>query len=193
MAQLLKLERFVEDASAGWQDFGVRDAPEPPAGPSPEEAAHARGYEKGWQAGVEAEKTEQNNQTQAALAQLADLQFTRCAAEQTAREELRPILDAVLTALLPQLQIKVLCDLICEFIEEQAAATCTSAITINVSPDMIAALSDINLPDIVLAEDPSLRSGEARIVSTSTEHLLDVSDIQTRVMSLIGAYFDSQI
>lgn len=152
------------------------------------------GYNAGWADAVKANKDEQSEQ-QAQLAEsVKDFAFSRTEVQQHTLRELRPLIEGVLTAILPAALRPALAPMIVEALEEIAADSLSDEIVLAVPEGLSGAVSGLidltDWPDLTVSEDDRLGDGRAEIRCGDTTKAVDLGAVQTQITQLVSEFFN---
>ncbi len=152
------------------------------------------GYNAGWADAVKANKDEQSEQ-QAQLAEsVKDFAFSRTEVQQHTLRELRPLIEGVLTAILPAALRPALAPMIVEALEEIAADSLSDEIVLAVPEGLSGAVSGLidltDWPDLTVSEDDLLGDGRAEIRCGDTTKAVDLGAVQTQITQLVSEFFN---
>lgn len=153
-------------------------APSPALSP-----ALADGYQEGYVAGVTETEAKmlaaQDHLKEGLIAAVQEAGLTQAAAQQQLIASMRPLLEAIVTKVLPHALLPALCaslrDLITQALEQDAK----TPLTLRVAPDHLDAvqtvLGDFKETPLVITADPSLSGPAAWIVTPRSETTLDLN------------------
>lgn len=153
------------------------------------------GYNAGWADAVKANKVEQADQRAKIAESLKDFAFTRAEMQQQTLKELRPLIEGVLTAILPNALRPALAPMIVETLSDMAPDSLSNSIKLAVPQGLamdVEHLLDLsNWPDLTIAEDPSLSEGRAEIRFGDTTKVIDLDAVQDQIGRLVSEFFNA--
>ncbi len=152
------------------------------------------GYNAGWADAVKANKDEQAEH-QAQLAEcLRDFAFSRTEVQQHTLRELRPLIEGVLTAILPETLRPALAPLVIEALEDIAADSLSTELTLAVPEGLSGTVSHLlemtEWPDLVVIEEGALGDSRAEIRCGDTTKAVDLGAVQTQITQLVSDFFN---
>ncbi|NVO25981.1 hypothetical protein HJ526_00985 [Donghicola sp. C2-DW-16] len=178
-------------------DFG----PSPVIEEIPEQAtglnldSFEEGYNAGWADAVKANKDEQADHRAKVAESLKDFAFSRTEMQQQILRELRPLIEGVLTAILPNALRPALAPMVVETLEAMASDTLSNAIKLAVPEGMASDVDHLldrdNWPDLTVIEDPSLGTGRAEIRFGDTTKIIDLDAVQDQISRLVSDFFNA--
>ncbi len=192
MAGLFKLEEFdISDTET------FSSGPFPATAPRAEETeavkvnAYEQGYSAGWDDAARAAETDQTRISTEFAHNLQDLGFTFHEARSHVIRSLGPLLDALVTKILPELSAQTLGQRIIQEIVPIAEKAADTPIRIEVAPSCRAALQPFldahaNHP-FELAEEPSLSPGQVYLRSGKLEKHIDLEEALAKIESAVAA------
>jgi len=194
------LRQFLEDFEA--PAAKPRPAPEEPGiGVAQLEAekleAYENGYRAGWDDAVKAQ-TEESSRISSALAQnLQDLSFTYNEAYSQVMNAMAPLLEEMVSALLPGLAREALGPQVLEQLLGTARETGSVGVIIAVAPGVAESVAplleqDFGFP-VTLQEDDTLTEGQADLRFGETERQIDLTEaLETITESVRGFVHDNR-
>ena len=153
------------------------------------------GYNAGWADAVKANKDEQSEH-QAQLAEaLRDFAFSRTEVQQSTLRELRPLIEGVLTAILPEALRPALAPMIIEALEGIAADNLSTDVTLAVPTGLSATVGHLlemtEWPDLTVVEEETLGDSRAEIRCGDTTKAVDIGAVQTQIAQLVSEFFEA--
>lgn len=151
------------------------------------------GYNAGWTDATKASKDERA-QVEAQIAEsLKDFMFSRTEMQQQTLKELRPLIEGVLTALLPEALRPALAPMMIETLEQIASDTLSGSIVLAVPEglsEMIEPMLDpAQWPDLSIIEDTTLSDARAEIRCGDTTRAIDLGEVQAQITHLVSEFF----
>lgn len=156
--------------------------------------AFEKGYQAGWDDSARA-LSEENRSLSADLAQnLKDLSFTYHEAHTAVLNGLRPLLDQIISAVLPALAHQALCAQISELLHEIARDHSGQPIEIVTAPANIPALEALlqeeGVLPVSLVEESSLADGQAYLRFGHQEREIDLDSVLTAIEQAVTVFFN---
>lgn len=156
--------------------------------------AFEKGYQAGWDDSARA-ANEEHRTISADFAQtLKDLSFTYHEAQIAILNGLKPLMDQIMSTVLPSLVHQALCAQISELLHELAQEHSDQPIEIVTAPLNIPALEAMlqeqDTPPVSLVEEDSLAEGQAYLRFGSQEREIDLKAVHTAIEQAVTGYFD---
>lgn len=156
--------------------------------------AFEKGYQAGWDDSVKAAQ-EDTRRISADLAQnLQDLSFTYQEAYSAVLESLRPLLEQMISAVLPAMMRQSLGAQVVGQLHELARDLGPQPVAIVTAPANITALGQVLQGEqsltVTLSEDPALSEGQVRIEFGAHEREIDLTDVLARIESSVAGFFE---
>lgn len=174
-------------------------APQPPAGPTPEEieanrmAAYEQGYKAGWDDATRAEGEDQSRIGAEFARNLQDLGFTFHEARSHVMQALEPLLSEMVSKVLPQLVTDTLGQTILEELLPLAEEVSDAPIQIVIAPvsrPAIQRLIDDSLTiPLEIVEEPSLAEGQVYLRMGELEKKIDMDAAVEKIGQAINAVY----
>lgn len=156
--------------------------------------AFEKGYQAGWDDSARA-ANEEHRTISADFAQtLKDLSFTYHEAQIAILNGLKPLMDQIMSTVLPSLVHQALCAQISELLHELAQEHSDQPIEIVTAPLNIPALEAMlqeqDTPPVSLVEEDSLAEGQAYLRFGSQEREIDLKAVHTAIEQAVTGFFD---
>lgn len=156
--------------------------------------AFEKGYQAGWDDSARA-ANEEHRTVSADFAQaLRDLSFTYHEAQRAILNGLKPLMDQIMSTVLPSLVHQTLCAQISELLHELAQEHSNQPIEIVTAPSNIPALEAMlqeqDTPPVSLVEEDSLAEGQAYLRFGSQEREIDFNAVHTAIEQAVTGFFD---
>lgn len=182
---------------------------EPPAGPTTivtdigtieqaKLAAYEQGYAAGWDDGVAAQSEDQTRLRADLGRSLQGLSFTYQEARTHVLRALEPLIDSVLSRLLPAAARASLVPMVIETLQPLASELADAPVSIYihpaVRPAVASVLSDSDALPVTLVDEPMLSEGQAVLRLGEIEMRVDLDAAMTAVVDVVRQFFQmSQI
>ena len=155
--------------------------------------AFERGYGAGWEDAEKAQATGHQKVTSEFANNLRELSFTYHEAYGQMAKSLEPLLNRIVTSVLPEIAQKSLGPQISEILGEAAKTTSEQAVEIVVgsgNADLVREMleTQIGIP-VRLIEEPSLGEGQAYLRFGDAERQIDYDDVLAGVSRAVDAFF----
>lgn len=187
-----------------FEDFGSADAPigtrsEATVDAIEDEklAAFENGYQAGWDDAVKAQSQTQTTVSSALAANLQEASFQYHEMRASLHKTVQEIMEAVVTALLPDMARQSLGAHVCEEVSKLARDGMDATVQVVVHPsnlDRVEALTaqmDVQSHDV--AADDTLAPDAALIQIAGTEHVVDLARVMEEVRTAISEFFETQL
>lgn len=152
-----------------------------------------RGYGAGWEDASKADADEQDRVTSDFANNLRELSFTYQEAYGQMVKALEPLLNRIVSSVLPEIAAKSLGPQISALLSEAAKSTGEQTVEIVVSPGNRALVSDMLSGDlgfpIKVIEESSLGGGQAYLRFADAERQIDFDAVLASVSSAVDAFF----
>lgn len=198
----LKLEEFealapsVSGTAAPATDFGFAQvgdftfaatAPAPEGGPARDYDA---GYKAGWEDAERRHESEAQRLSEALLHSVQDLSFTLHEARVHVLKMLRPLVESMIGALVPEAAKAALPVIVADEIEQLAVGLADEPLTLRISADdrlmLERALTGVQSSlQVKLVVEPSLVAGQVLISTENLEKRIDLDEVQTRITTAL--------
>lgn len=178
-------------------DFGQST---PAAAPPVEvdSTAHLDSFEEGYNAGwADATKaqTDEKSRLQSELTEsLKDFSFSRAEVQQHVLGELRPLIEGILSATLPEALRPALAPMIVETLktasEDALGDQLELVVPIGSQEAVMALLDPQEWPDLMVTEDAAQPEGSAAIRCGAATTTVDLNAVQARIQTIVSEFFN---
>jgi flagellar biosynthesis/type III secretory pathway protein FliH len=197
VALLFPLEDFGQPVA---QQPGAGSAAAEPPAPSPEQienqrmAAYEQGYQAGWDDATRAESQEQSRIGADFARNLQDLGFTYHEARSHVMRAMEPLLNEIVTKVLPSLIAETLGQTILEELMPMVDQASDTPIEVVINPGNRAVLEtliadSVSVP-INIVEEESLADGQVYLRMDSIEKQIDMNNVLDRIGSAISSVYE---
>ena len=156
--------------------------------------AFENGYQAGWDDAIKAQTEDARRITADLTQNLRDLRFTYEEAHTAVTQALKPLLDQMVSAVLPRLARESLGPRITEMLHDLAQDQGRLTTEIAASPEDIQRLTHLleGGPDLQvgLTEDNTLAPGQVSLRFGEAEHEIDLAEMLEGIDAAIHAFFD---
>lgn len=155
--------------------------------------AFENGYKAGWDDASKAHGTEQSHISSDLARNLQDLSTTFQDAKAALMKEIQPLLETIVTTLLPRLAEATMAPRIVEEMTNLIREVGGGALVVSVAPGTSARLQDILDEDqpvsVSFQEDPTLGNGQAFLRIGDRERMVDLDGAIESIAAVITNYF----
>lgn len=155
--------------------------------------AFERGYGAGWEDASKAEAGDHEKISGDFANNLRELSFTYREAYGQMVKSLEPLLNSIVSSVLPEVARKCLVPQISELLKDAAKSAGERTVEIVVDPSNSASLSEmLSTPmafPIRVVEEPSLGEGQAFVRFGESERQINYKDVLTGVSNAVDAFF----
>jgi len=190
----------MSSLSYRYLDFGAAAGLEPDAFGAGEEAmqdeklqSFEAGYQAGWEDAVKAHATERDRAATEIAQTLQDMSFTYHEAHAQLCTSMRPLLNCIVTKVLPVAAHAALAQQIVDLLGDMLSAHAEGGIEIAVAPRQMDAMQEIlnqkiSLPFLLTAE-PALGPGQVYLRANAEEREINLDTVLDGMAQALDAYF----
>lgn len=173
-------------------------APPPPSAPTAEEEARLTGYDDGYSAGWDdalAARDDDAARLREAVGQnLQTLNFTWHEARAHVLQSLRPLLEAMVTRLLPTLSAQAMPAMVADAMMALAAESADTPITLRLNPASRSAvegfLTSPGALPVTVVEDAALPPGQVVLMAGPSGTRIDLDGAIAELTTALAAFYD---
>ena len=156
--------------------------------------AFEKGYQAGWDDSTKSGSDDSRRISADFEQNLQDLSFTYQEAHVASLNALKPLLDQIVSTVLPAMVQKTLGSQISELLHDLAKKHGSQPIEIVVAPANSATISDLlnqnTQHDITFVEEPSLADGQVYIRFGSQEREINLNEVLTSIDQAVVGFFE---
>ncbi|WP_298258916.1 hypothetical protein [uncultured Litoreibacter sp.] len=156
-------------------------------------ASFDEGYKCGWQDGAAASETSESNVRESLSSALQELNFTYFEAREHAMQSMRPVLQAMVDVVLPQMLAESLGARVVEVLDD-AAQTIDAPVSISCAPEVEDLLREL-VTDVVkfpltVESEPTLTASQAILHLNDGQTRVDLDATLDSLRKVIDAFFE---
>ena len=155
------------------------------------------GYKAGWEDAERKSQTDAERLSEALLQSVQDLSFTLHEARVHVLKLMRPLINSIMTSLVPQLAAAALPTIVADEIDKIASDLAEEPLVLRVCPEDETALQHAidslgSSLRVKLQREPSLVSGQVLISAANLERRIDLDEVRSRILTALRTLTNEQ-